>query len=97
MPSTWSVRSFFPRYVYDDEPEDDTDAPLFASNSKKPTGRQRRDAITDDGLAHFREAYPDEAITKDDLFYYVYGLLHSLDYRKRFADNLGKELPRIPG
>ena len=26
----------------------------------------------------------------------MYGLLHSLDYRERFADNLGKELPRIP-
>ena len=30
------------------------------------------------------------------MFYYVYGLLHSPDYRGRFADNLGKELPRIP-
>ena len=35
-------------------------------------------------------------ITKDDLFHYVYGLLHSEDYRERFADNLSKELPRIP-
>jgi predicted helicase len=32
----------------------------------------------------------------EDLFYYVYGLLHSPDYRERFADNLGKELPRVP-
>lgn len=31
-----------------------------------------------------------------DLFYYIYGLLHSPDYRGRYADNLGKELPRIP-
>jgi predicted helicase len=28
--------------------------------------------------------------------YYVYGLLHSPDYRDRYADNLSKELPRIP-
>src|SRR5690606_17189254 len=35
-----------------------------------------RDAITDEGLAHFQAAYPPQAITKDDLFYYVYGLLH---------------------
>jgi len=34
--------------------------------------------------------------TKDDIFYYTYGLLHSNDYRSRFADNLTKELPRIP-
>ena len=37
-----------------------------------------------------------ESLTKEDLFYYIYGLLHSPDYRSRYADNLGKELPRIP-
>jgi predicted helicase len=60
----------------------------------------RRDAITDPGLAHFQSAYPAKgegnSITKEDLFYYIYGLLHSPDYRSRYADNLGKELPRIP-
>jgi len=30
------------------------------------------------------------------LFYYIYGLLHSDDYKKKYADNLSKELPRIP-
>jgi predicted helicase len=57
---------------------------------------QRRDAITDKGLAHFQAAYPSDTITKDDLFHYVYGLLHSEDYHSRFADNLSKQLPRIP-
>lgn len=57
---------------------------------------QRRDAITDAGLAHFRDAYPGHDISKEDVFYYVYGLLHSPDYRERYADNLSKELPRIP-
>ncbi|MDG5489053.1 DEAD/DEAH box helicase family protein [Sphingomonas sp. BGYR3] len=56
----------------------------------------RRDGITDEGLAHFQAAYPGEVISKKDLFYYVYGLLHSEDYRARFADNLTKQLPRIP-
>jgi predicted helicase len=56
----------------------------------------QRDAITDVGLAHFQNAYPGEEITKDDLFYYTYGLLHSTDYRDRYADNLSKDLPRIP-
>ncbi|MDO8893358.1 type ISP restriction/modification enzyme, partial [Nitrosomonas sp.] len=59
-------------------------------------GYVRRDAITDEGLAHFQSAYPGEAISKEDVFYYVYGLLHSKDYRERYADNLSKELPRIP-
>ena len=55
-----------------------------------------RDAITDEGLAHFQDFYPNDKITKEDLFYYIYGLLHSEDYRTRYADNLTKELPRIP-
>lgn len=59
-------------------------------------GRKRRDALTDAGLAHFHAAYPGENIAKEDVFYYVYGLLHSPDYRERYADNLSKELPRIP-
>ncbi|WP_375617214.1 type ISP restriction/modification enzyme, partial [Bartonella sp. AP58NXGY] len=68
------------------------DHSLFITNEKKKV----RDGITDAGLAHFKTAYPNEAITKDDIFYYVYGLLHSEDYRPRYADNLSKELPRIP-
>lgn len=52
--------------------------------------------MTDAGLAHFQSAYPGESLSKEDLFYYVYGILHSPDYRERFADNLSKELPRIP-
>lgn len=55
-----------------------------------------KDGITDAGLAHFRAAYPDENISKEDLFYYIYGLLHSAEYKARYTDNLSKELPRIP-
>ncbi|WP_029048170.1 type ISP restriction/modification enzyme [Cupriavidus sp. amp6] len=86
----------FPLYLYD-EPEAgeaDPQAGLFASPAKD--GRTRRDALTDDGLAHFHAAYPTEKISKEDVFYYVYGLLHSPDYLERYADNLSKELPRIP-
>lgn len=55
----------------------------------------RRSAITDDALKHFQEPYQ-ETITKEDVFYYIYGLLHSEEYRERYADNLSKQLPRIP-
>lgn len=68
---------------------------LFANNGEPPKP-VRREAITNDGLKHFEAAYPNEVITKNDIFYYVYGLLHSEDYRTRFADNLSKQLPRIP-
>jgi predicted helicase len=57
-------------------------------------------SITDTGLQHFKDAYTGMAgaseISKEDLFYYIYGLLHSPDYKARYADNLSKELPRIP-
>lgn len=82
----------FPMYCYEDA-GDGTD--LFAANSDD-SSLVRRDAISDAGSKHFQVAYPGEEITKEDVFYYVYGLLHSPDYRDRYADNLSKELPRIP-
>ena len=55
-----------------------------------------KDGISDTGLDHFQKAYSEEKISKEDVFYYIYGLLHSEDYRKRYANNLSKQLPRIP-
>jgi predicted helicase len=87
---------FLPLYLYESDDED-AGGDLFASTKrKKNADPTRRDAITDLGLAHFRDAYPGEKIAKEDLFYYVYGVLHSAEYRERYADNLTKELPRIP-
>ncbi|POF41201.1 damage-inducible protein [Pseudomonas laurylsulfativorans] len=83
----------FPLYLYDEAAQASKDD-LFAEQTEG--GLRRRDAITDSGLAHFQGAYPGEQISKEDLFYYVYGILHSSDYRERFNDNLSKELPRIP-
>jgi len=83
----------FPLYLYD-EATQASDNDLFAEPIDG--GLRRRAALTDVGLAHFHAAYPGEQISKEDLFYYVYGILHSSDYRERFADNLSKELPRIP-
>ena len=59
-------------------------------------GTNKRDAITDVGLAHFKNHFPTLLLTKEDIFYYIYGLLHSEEYRIRYGDNLNKELPRIP-
>ncbi len=83
----------FPLYLYDEAVQQADDG-LFPDSAE--AGPRRRDAITDEGFAHFASAYPGETISKDDLFYYIYGLLHSPDYRERYADNLSKELPRIP-
>lgn len=86
----------FPLYLYDEAPEASEQPQPGLFDAPASPERQRRDAITDAGLAHFLTAYPGEQISKEDLFYYVYGLLHSPDYRERYADNLAKELPRIP-
>jgi len=56
----------------------------------------RRDGITDWILREVRTRYGAKNITKEMIFYYVYGLLHSKDYRERFAADLKKSLPRIP-
>lgn len=81
----------FPQYYFESCDSPSATGTLFAELTGK-----RRDAITDTGLKHFTDAYPGEAISKDDLFYYVYGMLHSPDYRARYADNLRRQLPRIP-
>uniref|UniRef100_UPI0035CEBD01 type ISP restriction/modification enzyme n=1 Tax=unclassified Bartonella TaxID=2645622 RepID=UPI0035CEBD01 len=92
----------FPRYIYEDttvsKDRNKKQTHLFTDSTEdsKTADLQRSDAITDEGLAHFKAAYPNETIIKEDIFYYVYGLLHSEDYRARYADNLSKELPRIP-
>ena len=54
------------------------------------------DGITDYILKEVKEKYNANAITKEDIFYYVYGLLHSEEYRKQFAADLKKMLPRLP-
>ncbi|WP_198393848.1 DEAD/DEAH box helicase [Brevibacterium yomogidense] len=75
---------FFARYSYT-PPEE---ASLFEAP-------QRQDNITDWALAQYRDAYGSD-VSKDDLFFYVYGLLHSEEYRTRYAAELKKSLPRIP-
>ena len=57
---------------------------------------ERVDNITDTALRKFRVEYSDRSITKDDIFNYVYGVLHSPHYRDRFANDLAKGLPRVP-
>jgi predicted helicase len=86
----------FPLYLYD-APKAQNDSKAQAALFEGQEGDlARRDAITDHGLAHFQSKYPGETLTKEDLFYYIYGLLHSPDYRSRFKNNLAKALPRIP-
>lgn len=56
-------------------------------------GTNRRENITDWALKTFRDHYADKKITKWDIFYYVYGILHHPGYREKYGDNLKRELP----
>lgn len=56
----------------------------------------RHDGINDFMLEQYQDAFDNPSITKEDIFYYVYGVLHSPEYRERFGSDLKKMLPRIP-
>jgi len=60
------------------------------------TVSQKQYNITDQTLKLFRSALNDPNITKEDIFYYVFGVLSTPSYVERFRNNLSKELPRVP-
>jgi len=81
----------YPLYYY--EPREDS-ADLFDAGQDDPF--IRRDGITDWSLETFRRHYGDPSITKEDIFWYSYAVLHAPDYRARFSADLQKVHPRIP-
>jgi predicted helicase len=84
----------FPLYWY--EAVQEKRQTLFDRAAETPEGYYaRHDGITDFILDRCRENYGHK-VTKEDIFYYVYGLLHSPDYRTQFAADLKKMLPRLP-
>ena len=80
----------FPLYYY--EKNEGNIGTLFDQGKENYV---RRDGITDFIYEQCRERYGHK-VSKEDIFYYVYGLLHSKDYREQFAADLKKILPRIP-
>lgn len=59
-------------------------------------GYKRVDNISDATLSKYQEHYADTQISKEDIFFYIYALLHHPEYRERFEGDLRKGLPRIP-
>ena len=57
---------------------------------------ERLSNINPAALAEYRDHYGDQSISGDDLFYYVYGIFHSREFRETFASDLEKAPPRIP-
>jgi predicted helicase len=87
----------FPLYYYEENTSNQED--MFGEDS----GPQytRKDAISDFIYEKALQQYGlsktgSGTISKEDIFYYVYGFLHSPEYREKFANDLKKMLPRIP-
>ena len=84
----------FPLYWYEENKQEQANDLFGNTNASR---YKRRDGVTDWMLREVRSRFSGaRSLTKEDIFYYVYGLLHSTDYRERFADDLRKSLPRIP-
>lgn len=83
---------YFPLYYY--EKAENNIQSLFDENANQDY--VRHDGVSDFILNRTHIQYHDKNISKEDIFYYVYGLLHSPDYRREFANDLKKMLPRLP-
>jgi predicted helicase len=80
--------------ICDQMPQGGTQSfPLFTYSED---GKERRDNITPKARTLFQIFYDDDTIAQADIFHYVYAVLHHPIYRTRFAENLKRELPRIP-
>ena len=67
--------------------------PLFTYSED---GKHRQDNVTPKARTLFQIFYDDDGLTREEIFYYVYALLHHPAYRARYAENLKRDLPRIP-
>ena len=87
---------FFPRYTYR-RPEEESGTLDFSTGEDEVDewGYQRVDNITDQIASVYRSNLGDD-VSKDDIFCFVYGLLHSPTYRATYAADLKKMLPHIP-
>jgi predicted helicase len=84
----------FPLYVYEKSDPDENTLGLDLIGRKGDY--VRRPGITTHALKQFRTAYGNINISQEDIFYYIYAVLHSPQYREKYGNNLKKELPRIP-
>ncbi len=81
----------FPLYYY----EENTSKQKVMFDEDNKNDYIRRDAISDFILERAKKIYG-KNVTKEDLFYYVYGFLHCKEYREMFTNDLKKMLPRLP-
>ena len=83
----------FPLYWY--EERDDSGGQLQLPGLEQQGRFVRHDGVSDFILHEFQSVLG-SSVTKEDIFYYVYGALHSPAYRAKFEADLKKQLPRLP-
>lgn len=77
-----------------------SDYSLISPNQAYPLYRyddlgNRSYAISGYALNLFRRHYQDNAITEEEIFYYIYAILHHKGYLKKYKNSLTKEAPCI--
>lgn len=83
----------FPLYWYEirETPSNPNQRTLSDITPSEPI---RHDCISGYALEEARKKYGD-CVSREDIFYYIYGYLHSPEYRRTFSDDLKLSLPRI--
>ena len=84
----------FPLYYYDNGVQEG-DTLFTKAETRDEWGYVKKNCLTNEIYVQARHLYGKE-VTREDIFYYIYGILHNTQYRKEFADDLKKSLPRIP-
>ena len=82
--------NFYPLYYIE---EDSKDKSLFETLDGVEK-ESKKDGISDYIYNLAKEKYSTK-ITREDIFYYVYGFLHNEDYKKEFEADLNKLIPRL--
>ena len=82
----------FPRYRYTLAQAQGRQASLVLGEAEY----QRLDNIPADTVSRFQSHYRNKEIDADGIFYYIYGILNSPEYKTRYSADLKKMLPRIP-
>jgi predicted helicase len=84
------VGDIYPMYSYQESNSQNEDFLIKIDNAAG------KETITDWALKTFRSKYSDQTITKKDIFYYVYGVLSSNDFKVQFSQDARKAGPRVP-
>lgn len=82
----------FPLYFY----EENNQSQKSIFDNDEVNEYSQKENVSNFILEHSKKQYGANNISKEDIFYYVYGILHSPEYRETFSNDLKKMLPRIP-